>query len=95
MSYLRKQMQYLKFDKRLLEINMKSGTITAEDYQNHLGQLEDVEAKSESIDLEGENNNDSENSNTEESAATTTPDPTEPVAPTINPAHSDPFGSGY
>lgn len=93
MSYLRKQMQYLKFDRRLLEINMKSGTITEEEYKNHLSQLENDEAKSETINLEGDSAP-SEDPSTEVQAPSTEVTPPSPVAP-VTPTNSDPFGSGY
>ena len=52
MAYLQEQMEILKFDKRLLEINLKNGSITNEQYKQFLSQLEDVESRSEKINLD-------------------------------------------
>ena len=52
MAYLQEQMEILKFDKRLLEINLKNGSITNEQYKQFLSQLEDVESQSEKINLD-------------------------------------------
>jgi hypothetical protein len=51
---LNKALENLKFDKRLVELNIKMGRVTqAEVDQNNSG-LEDLEAQSEKLDLEKE-----------------------------------------
>ena len=52
MSYLQKQMDALKFDKRLLEMNRKKGVITEDEYQKHLKSLEDSTANSTHFEME-------------------------------------------
>ncbi|NQZ19670.1 MAG: hypothetical protein HRT44_10500 [Bdellovibrionales bacterium] len=52
MAYLQEQMEILKLDKRLLEINLKNGSLTEEAYKAHLAQLADLEAQSEKLVLE-------------------------------------------
>ena len=49
MAYLQEQMDILKFDKRLLEINLKNGSLTENEYKTHLSQLNDVESQSEKL----------------------------------------------
>lgn len=89
MSYLREQMQYLKFDKRLLEINLKNGSITEEEYKQHLAGLNDDVANSEKVNLDSGNTEAvNESMNGDSHPADTTTQPT-------TPANSDPFGSGY
>lgn len=52
MAYLQEQMEILKFDKRLLEANLKSGKITQDQYNQFLNQLTDVESQSEKLNLD-------------------------------------------
>lgn len=85
MSYLQQQMNVLKFDKRLLEINLKSGTITEADYTNHLAKLTDVQNNSEQINLES----DKSVQDPEKTMNGNTPGESQPIA------NIDPFGSGY
>lgn len=51
---LNKALEGLKFDKRLLEMNVRLGLIKKEDITNHDKQLVDLEAQSEKLDLEKE-----------------------------------------
>jgi hypothetical protein len=53
---LDKAMKNLKFDSRLVEHNLRSGTITKEDLQKHLAQLPDSGANAIKIELEEEAN---------------------------------------
>lgn len=93
MSYLQEQMKVLKFDKRLLEMNFKKGTINQDDYKNHINQLPDDVNNAEALSL------DSDSDKQEEAAAT----PTEETAgatdmhgaPSVSSTNTDPFGSGY
>ena len=89
MSYLQQQMGFLKFDKRLLEINLKNGTITEAEYQQHLQALNDDVANSEKIDLGGESNDAADSMNGGSHPADTATE-----APAM-PANNDPFGSGF
>lgn len=95
MAYLQEQMKILKFDKRMLEINLKNGSLTEADYKSYLSQLRDMEANSEKLVLE------------EGAAAPEAPTPA-PVSnnpfgesvetnttPVNTPPNSDPFGSGF
>lgn len=88
MSYLQRQMNALKFDKRLLELNIKSGTITMDEFNTHLTQLPDAQANAEQLDLASDNDSFSNDMNggshPAESPATTQP-----------PRSTDPFGSGF
>ena len=91
MSYLQQQMNFLRFDKRLLEINLKKGTITEEEYQNHISNLQDDVDNSEKLDLASE-------AETEANKSSMNGDshPAEPVADaTPAPTNNDPFGSGF
>ncbi len=87
MSYLQKQMNFLRFDKRLLELNIKSGVISQEEYDQHLQSLQDMEGRSEKLrlsnDTKKEDMNGAGSQNSEASSLTT-----------HSPA-ADPFGSGY
>lgn len=56
MSSLNKAMQTMKYDKRLLDLNLRAGLISQDDYNQHLKQLEDLEANSEIINLEDNSN---------------------------------------
>lgn len=57
MSSLNKAMQTMKYDKRLLDLNLRAGLISQDDYNQHLKQLEDLEANSEIINLEDNSSN--------------------------------------
>ena len=82
MSYLQRQMETLKYDKRLLEINLKNGSITREEYDNFITQLADSSANAEKLQLEKEVETPEANSAMQ--------------APANNfPTNTDPFGSGY
>lgn len=89
MSYLQNQMNILKFDKRLLEINLKNGTITEDEYQQFLSNLKDDNANAIKLDLatEAENQKDAMNgeSHPADQSQESTPMPT----------NTDPFGSGF
>jgi len=87
MSYLRKQMNFLRFDKRLLELNLKTGIITQEEYNQHLQSLQDMESRSEKLRLSSETKKEELNGAATHSAHET-------IAQTSSPA-TDPFGSGY
>ncbi len=88
MSYLQKQMNVLKFDKRLLEMNYKNGNLTEEEYKQHLSTLKDDVANSESIEIS--NDNDSPDSLNGGHHPVEAPKES-PAMPTNN----DPFGSGF
>ena len=88
MSYLQKQMNFLRFDKRLLEINLKRGNITREEYDQHIQNLPDDEANSEKLELgkdEAESSLDTMNGGSH---------PADNEATQI-PTNTDPFGSGF
>lgn len=93
MSYLQQQMQYLKFDKRLLEINLKNGSITEEEYKQHLSTLNDDVENSEKLNLDGDSTDAGLDTMNGESHPVEAPVETaeQPVMPT----NTDPFGSGY
>ncbi len=52
MSSLDKAMQNLKYDTRMLEINLRAGTLTQEEAKKHLEQLPDSGNNCEKLDLE-------------------------------------------
>ncbi len=52
---LNKNAENMKYDNRLLDINLKLGLLTKEEYEQHLKSLKDVEAESEKIDIEEQN----------------------------------------
>ena len=90
MSYLQNQMNVLKFDKRLLEINLKNGTITGDEYQQHLSGLKDNEANATQLDLAAEADEaKKESMNGSQSAVETQSEPQS------MPTNNDPFGSGF
>lgn len=89
MSYLQQQMNLLRFDKRLLEINLKSGNITKEEYDQHLANLADDVNNSEAIKLVSEETEEARNSMNGDHH----PAETQPVA--APPTNTDPFGSGF
>ncbi len=89
MSYLQKQMNFLRFDKRLLEINLKNGTLTQEEYNQYLNQLNDSAANAEKLEFTEESDMaDSLNGGSHPAE----PQSTQPVS---TPPSSDPFGSGF
>lgn len=49
---LYKAMEKLKFDARLIEINLKHGHITKDELQKHLNSLPDLAANAEQLDVE-------------------------------------------
>lgn len=49
---LNKAVENLKFDKRLLDLNLRLGRLTQEEYSQHLQNLTDLEADSAKVDLE-------------------------------------------
>ena len=49
---LNKAVENLKFDKRLLELNLSLGRLTQTEYNQHLKNLTDLEADSLKVDLE-------------------------------------------
>ena len=49
---LNKAVENLKFDKRLLDLNLRLGRVTQEEYDQHLNQLTDLESDSSRLDLE-------------------------------------------
>ena len=90
MSYLQNQMNVLKFDKRLLEINFKSGAITEDEYKQHLAALSDDEANAMALDLASE----------AEEAAKESMNGSSPAGDGMGeqqsmPTNTDPFGSGF
>jgi hypothetical protein len=88
MSYLEKQMQFLKYDKRLLEINLKNGTLTQADYDQHVTTLRDDASRSERMDLENDSEDRISRSMNGQNHAVAAPKP-------VATPSSDPFGSGY
>ena len=98
-AYLQEQMEILRFDKRMLEINLKNGSLTETDYNTHLAKLNDMEAMSEKLVLD------------DSSSAATASEPMPEPAPVVNnnpfeattaeasvsntPTNNDPFGSGF
>lgn len=87
MSYLQNQMNVLKFDKRLLEINLKSGAITQDEYKQHLNTLSDSSANAVKLDLATE---------PEDSFSQVGNSSQNSEAPANDiPTNTDPFGSGF
>ncbi len=89
MSYLQNQMNALRYDKRLLEINLKNGTITQQQYDQFIIDLKDDTANATQLDLAAEAEESREAMNGRNHPAE--PVVEQPVAPTNN----DPFGSGF
>ena len=87
MSYLQKQMSFLRFDKRLLELNLKTGTITQEEYNQHIQSLQDMEGRSEKLRLSSDSKKEDLNGSAHKTSETVS-------QPQSTPA-TDPFGSGY
>ncbi|MFZ3229750.1 MAG: hypothetical protein WA160_06070 [Pseudobdellovibrio sp.] len=53
---LNKALENLKFDKRLVDLNIRLGLITQEQIDAHEKSLVDLEAQSEKLDIEKEDN---------------------------------------
>lgn len=87
MAYLQEQMKLLKYDKRLLEINQKNGSLTDSDYNSYLGQLKDLTSQSEKLVLD--------DSNSESRDKMDSYGAKEQAMPQTPPPSSDPFGSGF
>lgn len=51
---LNKALENLKFDKRLLELNLKLGRVTQQEVEQNQKSLPDLEAQSEKLDIEKE-----------------------------------------
>ena len=51
---LNKALENLKFDKRLIELNLKLGRVTREEYDQYNKTLNDLEAQCEKLDIEKE-----------------------------------------
>jgi hypothetical protein len=49
---LDKSLQAMKFDTRLVDINLRSGALTKEDLKKHIEQLPDLTDKCEKLNLE-------------------------------------------
>ena len=99
-SYLEKQINFLKFDKRLLEINFKNGSITRNEYKKHLETLEDDVDRAEKLGLKSDQENKSQQKSMDNLSDSdpmdnteTEPETTEPDSPSS--ISNDPFGSGY
>ncbi len=89
MSYLQNQMNALRFDKRLLEMNLKSGIITREEYDQFVTDLKDDTGNATQLDLATEaeeSQNASQNETRTEEASS---------EPSQVPTNTDPFGSGF
>lgn len=51
---LNKALQDLKFDKRLIDLNIRQGRLTNEELEQKIKNLEDLEAQCEKLDIEKE-----------------------------------------
>lgn len=51
---LNRALENLKFDKRLIELNMKLGRVTREEYEQYNKSLSDLETQCEKLDIEKE-----------------------------------------
>lgn len=51
---LNKALEDLKFDKRLVELNVKMGRVTKEQMEQHKQSLQDLESQCEKLDLDKE-----------------------------------------
>lgn len=58
---LNKALENLKFDKRLVDINVRQGRLTQEEYDQHLKTLKDLEADVEKLNLEDSDTESSSN----------------------------------
>lgn len=52
---LNKAVENLKFDMRLLDLNLRLGRLTQAEYDQHIRSLVDLESDSQKIDLENKN----------------------------------------
>ncbi len=89
MSYLQNQMNALRFDKRLLEMNLKSGIITREEYDQFVTDLKDDKANATQLDLATEAE-ESQNAGQNETRSEELTNQSSPM-----PTNTDPFGSGF
>ncbi len=55
---LNKAVENLKFDKRLLDLNLRLGRITQDEHDTHQNQLSDLEAESVKIDIDNKSSDD-------------------------------------
>ena len=96
-SYLEEQMGLLKFDKRLLEINFKNGSLSEEEYKKYLESLEDDVDKAEELGFHSDNKSQGQEGESldqpSDSMDDTNKENSEPDAD-ISP-DNDYFGSGY
>jgi hypothetical protein len=53
MSEIKANLEKMKYDTRLIELNIKNGRVTKEEIQNHMQNLEDDSGKAQPLDLEG------------------------------------------
>ena len=90
MSYLQNQMNVLKFDKRLLEMNLKNGTISESEYNQHLSALADVEKNATKLDLAAE----ADDAMREKLNGSHGSGGSQKISSSM-PANNDPFGSGF
>lgn len=51
---LKESLNQLKFDSRMVDLNIQNKVISKEDYQNHLNQLSDFSDSCEKIQIEGD-----------------------------------------
>lgn len=51
-GYLQKQMELLKFDQRLVNINLKRGNLSRDELQRHLDSISDSEKNATTMSLE-------------------------------------------
>lgn len=53
---LNKATENLKFDMRLMDLNLRLGRITQAEYDQHIKSLENLESEAVKLDIEGSNN---------------------------------------
>lgn len=93
MSYLQKQMDFLRFDRRLLEINLKNGTLSQTEYDQYLEKLSDSAGNAEKLELNDDSSDaalDSLNGGAQSAAQ-----PVQQETAATTPTNTDPFGSGF
>jgi len=61
MSQLSDQLKKLKFDKRLLNLNLKTGELSKADYEKHLQSLSDCADRAKTVKVSAAAGNDSVN----------------------------------
>jgi hypothetical protein len=54
---LTKAVENLKYDKRLLDLNLRLGKITEQEFQQHVKALEDLEKNCDKVDLDESSKN--------------------------------------